>query len=111
MESSASFYSSVRGPFASPRIGGAIAADIHGKNHHSHGSFGNHIVSMDLLKADGTIATLTPDGADAELFWATVAGMGLTGIVLRAKIRMTRTETAYFIAALTTVSTGHPRPC
>jgi decaprenylphospho-beta-D-ribofuranose 2-oxidase len=79
-------------------IGGAIAADIHGKNHHSHGSFGNHVVSMDLLKADGTITTLTPEGADAELFWATVAGMGLTGIVLRAKIRMKRTETAYFIA-------------
>jgi decaprenylphospho-beta-D-ribofuranose 2-oxidase len=79
-------------------IGGAIAADIHGKNHHSHGSFGNHVVSMDLLKADGTITTLTPDGPDAELFWATLAGMGLTGIVLRAKIRMTHTETAYFIA-------------
>jgi decaprenylphospho-beta-D-ribofuranose 2-oxidase len=79
-------------------IGGAIAADIHGKNHHSHGSFGNHVISMDLLKADGSIITLTPDGSEAELFWATVAGMGLTGIVVRAKIRMTQTETAYFIA-------------
>lgn len=79
-------------------VGGAIAADIHGKNHHSHGSFGNHVISMELLKADGTIATLTPDGSDAELFWATVAGMGLTGIVVRARVRMTRTETAYFIA-------------
>jgi decaprenylphospho-beta-D-ribofuranose 2-oxidase len=79
-------------------VGGAIAADVHGKNHHSHGSFGNHIISMDLLMADGAISTLTPDGADADLFWATVAGMGLTGIVLRAKIQMQRTETAYFIA-------------
>lgn len=79
-------------------IGGAIAADIHGKNHHSHGSFGNQVISMDLLKADGTTVTLTPDGPDSDLFWATVAGMGLTGIVLRARIRMTRTETAYFIA-------------
>lgn len=79
-------------------VGGAIAADIHGKNHHSHGSFGNHVISMDLLKADGTITTLTPDGPDANLFWATVAGMGLTGIVLRARVRMTRTETAYFVA-------------
>ncbi|WP_197499399.1 FAD-binding oxidoreductase [Mycobacterium sp. 1245852.3] len=79
-------------------VGGAIAADIHGKNHHSHGSFGNHVVSLDLLSADGTITTLTPDGASSDLFWATVAGMGLTGIVLRARIRMTRTETAYFIA-------------
>lgn len=79
-------------------IGGAIAADIHGKNHHSHGSFGNHVISIELLKADATTATLTPEGPDADLFWATVAGMGLTGIVLRAKVRMARTETAYFIA-------------
>ncbi|MBQ6644763.1 MAG: FAD-binding oxidoreductase [Saccharopolyspora sp.] len=79
-------------------IGGAIANDIHGKNHHSAGSFGNHVVSMDLLTADGEVRTLTPDGAESELFWATVAGIGLTGILLRAKIRMTRTETAYFIA-------------
>ena len=79
-------------------VGGAIAADIHGKNHHSHGSFGNHVVSMDLLGADGTISTLAPGGPDSDLFWATVAGMGLTGIVLRARVRMTRTETAYFIA-------------
>ncbi|MER7079192.1 FAD-binding oxidoreductase [Saccharopolyspora kobensis] len=79
-------------------IGGAIANDIHGKNHHSAGSFGNHVVSMDLLTADGEIRTLTPEGPEAELFWATVAGIGLTGIILRAKIQMTRTETAYFIA-------------
>jgi decaprenylphospho-beta-D-ribofuranose 2-oxidase len=79
-------------------IGGAIANDIHGKNHHSAGSFGNHVLSMDLLTADGQVRTLTPDGEESELFWATVAGIGLTGIILRAKIRMTRTETAYFIA-------------
>jgi decaprenylphospho-beta-D-ribofuranose 2-oxidase len=79
-------------------IGGAIANDIHGKNHHSAGSFGNHVVSMELLTADGKVRTLTPDGPESELFWATVAGIGLTGIILRAKIRMTRTETAYFKA-------------
>ncbi|MGO9156020.1 FAD-binding protein [Mycobacterium sp.] len=82
-------------------IGGAIASDIHGKNHHSAGSFGNHVRSIDLLTADGQIRTITPDGpdiADAELFWATVGGNGLTGIVLRATIEMTPTETAYFIA-------------
>ncbi len=82
-------------------VGGAIACDIHGKNHHSAGSFGNHVRSMDLLTADGTVRTITPagpDGADAELFWATVGGNGLTGIVLRATIEMTPTETAYFIA-------------
>ncbi len=79
-------------------VGGAIASDIHGKNHHSAGSFGNHVVSMDLLMADGEVRTLTPDGPERELFWATVGGNGLTGIVLRAGIAMTRTETAYFIA-------------
>jgi decaprenylphospho-beta-D-ribofuranose 2-oxidase len=79
-------------------IGGAIASDIHGKNHHSAGSFGNHVRSIQLLTADGQIRTITPDGEDAELFWATVGGNGLTGIMLRATIEMTPTETAYFIA-------------
>jgi decaprenylphospho-beta-D-ribofuranose 2-oxidase len=82
-------------------VGGAIACDIHGKNHHSAGSFGNHVRSMELLTADGQIRLLTPDSpdvAESELFWATVGGNGLTGIVLRATIAMTPTETAYFIA-------------
>lgn len=78
-------------------IGGAIASDIHGKNHHSAGSFGNHVLSLDLLMADGRIHTLTPNGTTAELFWATVGGNGLTGIIVRARIAMTPTETAYFI--------------
>lgn len=79
-------------------IGGAIGSDIHGKNHHSAGSFGNHVLSLDLLMADGQVRTLTPEGDTAELFWATIGGNGLTGIVIRARIAMTRTETAYFIA-------------
>jgi decaprenylphospho-beta-D-ribofuranose 2-oxidase len=78
-------------------IGGAIGCDIHGKNHHSAGSFGDHVRSMDLLLASGEIRHLTPDGEDSELFWATVGGNGLTGIILRAAIEMTPTETAYFI--------------
>ncbi|MEZ2121904.1 MULTISPECIES: FAD-binding protein [unclassified Corynebacterium] len=83
-------------------IGGAIGPDIHGKNHHSAGSFGDHVVSMELLVADGRILHLEPEGSaddpDGSLFWATVGGMGLTGIIVRARIKMTRTETAYFIA-------------
>ncbi|WNG81776.1 FAD-binding oxidoreductase [Mycobacterium sp. ITM-2016-00316] len=79
-------------------VGGAIGSDIHGKNHHSAGSFGNHVLSLDLLMADGEVRTLTPDGPDNQLFWATIGGNGLTGIVIRARIAMTRTETAYFIA-------------
>lgn len=79
-------------------IGGAIACDIHGKNHHSAGSFGNHVRSIELLTADGQIQTITPTGESADLFWATVGGNGLTGIIVRATIEMTPTETAYFIA-------------
>ncbi|WP_460865436.1 FAD-binding protein [Rhodococcus aerolatus] len=88
-------------------VGGAIGSDIHGKNHHSAGSFGNHVRSLDLLCADGAVHTLTPDDDTvlptygvgvADLFWATVGGNGLTGVILRATIAMTKTETAYFIA-------------
>ena len=77
-------------------IGGAIAADVHGKNHHTQGSFGNHVRDLDLLTADGAIRTIGPDGDDPELFWATVGGMGLTGVILRATVVLQRTETAYF---------------
>ncbi|MGI4896290.1 MAG: FAD-binding protein [Janthinobacterium lividum] len=79
-------------------IGGAIGADIHGGNHHTQGTFTRHVLSMDLLLADGSIRTLTPHGPERELFLATTAGMGLTGVVLRAKIRLDRVETSYFIA-------------
>jgi len=77
-------------------VGGAIAADVHGKNHHVHGSFGNHVRSLELLLADGTVQTLTPDGDTAAEFWATVGGMGLTGVILRARIQLAPVETAYF---------------
>lgn len=78
-------------------IGGAIGADVHGKNHHTKGSFGNHVLSIDLVTADGRVRTLTPDGPDAELFWATVGGMGLTGVIVRATLQLQRTESAYFV--------------
>jgi decaprenylphospho-beta-D-ribofuranose 2-oxidase len=79
-------------------VGGAIGADIHGGNHHTQGTFTRHVLSLDLLTADGQIRTLTPDGPDRDLFLATTGGMGLTGIVLRARIRLDRVETSYFIA-------------
>jgi decaprenylphospho-beta-D-ribofuranose 2-oxidase len=78
-------------------VGGAIGADVHGKNHHTKGSFGNHVLAMDVVTADGSIRTLTPDGPEAELFWTTVGGMGLTGVIVRATVQLQPTESAYFV--------------
>jgi len=68
-------------------VGGAIAADIHGKNHDSAGSFGEYVEWIDLLGGDGAVRHLSPQ-QDAEAFAATIGGMGLTGIVLQAAIRL-----------------------
>ncbi len=74
-------------------IGGAIASDIHGKNHHVDGSIGNHIVSITMMLADGSTTVIDPD-VDPTLFWATVGGMGLTGVMLDATIRLLPIETS-----------------
>jgi decaprenylphospho-beta-D-ribofuranose 2-oxidase len=77
-------------------VGGAVAADVHGKNHHSAGSFARHVRSFDLMSADGDVRTVTADD-DPELFWATAGGMGLTGIILRATVQMRKVETSRLI--------------
>ncbi len=74
-------------------IGGAIASDIHGKNHHLEGSFGNHVDAVTLLLADGSTTVVTPTDRP-ELFWATIGGMGLTGAILDATIRVLPIETS-----------------
>jgi decaprenylphospho-beta-D-ribofuranose 2-oxidase len=74
-------------------VGGAIASDIHGKNHHVEGSFGNHVQRLSLLLADGSVVELGPDRRP-DLFWATVGGMGLTGVILDATVRLLRIETS-----------------
>ncbi|WP_298454559.1 FAD-binding oxidoreductase [uncultured Cellulomonas sp.] len=74
-------------------VGGAIAADVHGKDHHVRGSFSRHVAGMDLMLADGSVRHLTPDGSP-DLFWATVGGMGLTGVILRAQLRMLPVQTS-----------------
>ena len=75
-------------------VGGAIAADIHGKNHHVEGTFGQHVREMTLVGADGEARVLTPKG-DPELFWATVGGMGLTGVLTSAVLDLKPVETSY----------------
>jgi decaprenylphospho-beta-D-ribofuranose 2-oxidase len=72
-------------------MGGAVAADVHGKNHHVDGSFANHIIEMRLITPSGAV-TISPT-SDADLFWATVGGMGLTGVVSTVTLRMLRIET------------------
>lgn len=73
-------------------LGGAIASDVHGKNHHRDGSFGRYVDEFSLAQSDGTVTAVRPD-CDPELFWGTVGGMGLTGVVLEATIRLTPVQT------------------
>jgi decaprenylphospho-beta-D-ribofuranose 2-oxidase len=74
-------------------VGGAIAADIHGKNHHVDGTFGAHVQALTLLLADGTTIELGPD-RHPDRFWATVGGMGLTGVIVQATFEMVPIETS-----------------
>lgn len=73
-------------------VGGAIAADVHGKNHCRNGSFGQYIDSMELVTGAGEALTVAP-GSDT--FAATVGGMGLTGIITRARFRLVPAETSW----------------
>ncbi len=74
-------------------VGGAIASDIHGKNHGTVGTFGRHVQRLALLTADGELLELSP-GTEASLFEATVGGMGLTGVIVWAEIALRRVSSA-----------------
>lgn len=75
-------------------VGGAIAADVHGKNHHMEGTFTDHVVSMDVALADGSICTCSRE-TNSDLFHAVCGGMGLTGVILNATFSLKKIETAY----------------
>lgn len=77
-------------------LGGAIAADVHGKNHHRDGTIANFVEEFTLLTPAGEVLTCSP-ARNADVFWATVGGMGLTGVILTAKLRLRRVETAYVL--------------
>jgi FAD/FMN-containing dehydrogenase len=71
-------------------LGGAIANDVHGKNHHRRGSFGCHVLSFDLLRSDGRVLRCSADN-NGKLFSATIGGFGLTGLIVSATVQMMRT--------------------
>ncbi|MCC6622074.1 MAG: FAD-binding oxidoreductase [Deltaproteobacteria bacterium] len=75
-------------------FGGALASDVHGKNHHGAGCFSDHVRSFDLLVGDGSIVTVTREG-EPELFQATAGGMGLTGVILALEVRLERIANPY----------------
>ncbi len=68
-------------------VGGAVAADIHGRNQHARGTFGNHVRRLTLLRSDGRRLTCSPD-ENAELFAATIGGLGLTGLILEVELKL-----------------------
>ena len=73
-------------------LGGAIANDVHGKNHHVFGNFGHHIVSLVLIRSDGEILKCDRN-VNSDLFYATIGGFGMTGVILSAKINLKKIST------------------
>ncbi|MCA1338166.1 FAD-binding oxidoreductase [Pseudooceanicola marinus] len=75
-------------------LGGMAASDVHGKNHHVHGSFRASVLWLDLVEADGQTRRVSPE-ATPELFDQTLGGMGLTGLITRLAIQLTRVESGW----------------
>ena len=68
-------------------VGGMVASDVHGKNHHIEGSFGNHVSGIKLLLNENEVVYCSPK-EKSDLFWATIGGMGLTGIILEVEFKL-----------------------
>lgn len=75
-------------------VGGAIANDVHGKNHHTQGTFGHFVESMTLYRSDGEMMECSPT-QHKDYFKATIGGLGLTGLIVDAKIKLQKIENAY----------------
>jgi decaprenylphospho-beta-D-ribofuranose 2-oxidase len=75
-------------------LGGAVASDVHGKNHHVDGAFSRHVITMSLLIGTGEILECSST-KNADLFWATCGGMGLTGVILDVTFQLKKIETSY----------------
>ena len=101
-------------------LGGMVSSDVHGKNHHVEGCFGQHVRAMKMRLADGSVVETTP-AAEPELFWATVGGMGLLGHVLEVEFTLKRIPSPWifmeservggideFLSALTTAAPKWP---
>ncbi|QTD47334.1 FAD-binding oxidoreductase [Ottowia testudinis] len=73
-------------------VGGAIANDVHGKNHHLAGTFGHHLRRIRLARSDGEVLDIAPQGPHAALFAATVGGLGLTGVITEADLQLERSD-------------------
>ncbi len=73
-------------------LGGAIANDIHGKNHHIAGTFGRHILSFELMRTNGEMITCSPT-QNTDLFKATIGGLGLTGFITRVTLQLKKVTT------------------
>lgn len=80
-------------------LGGAVANDVHGKNHHKRGTFGCHVDALTLVRSDG-VHHLTRDGDD-PLFGATIGGMGLTGFITHVRLRLMRVASLNLVERLT----------
>jgi decaprenylphospho-beta-D-ribofuranose 2-oxidase len=80
-------------------LGGCAAADIHGKNHHRDGAFGAHVTEIEMVLADRSRQRCSPV-KDPSLFWATVGGMGLTGIITEIVFQLIPVESAYVVVQL-----------
>jgi decaprenylphospho-beta-D-ribofuranose 2-oxidase len=79
-------------------LGGMVAADVHGKNHHVHGTIGRHIQHLRLRVGTGAIVECSPS-LEPELFWATIGGMGLTGHVLDVTVRLMRVPSPWILGS------------